>query len=298
MLKEDRWNYYYNQDYGSKWHRGNRGDHVTGCTDPDSYVCALDIHKMSTRKVVPAVRKLCERLAKMPDITVLNQDGTAFESTKGAEKHYFKFFEVLQKEWQDAKGAWNLFNGFGVAEGKDAETVVADRTKNHSKGEGLTILYQIPDDMTDGSMYQFRRMATEGITYDTIVKENPKVREFLSKVLSEAAFNKFYGIKQEKPAEEKPVHQEVEVTARGRALVRDFWKAQKAVKQHEVNPLSYSDWEDLKKFLDTDEGYTAFGKYYNYAKKLVGSWLGESKELDLTKAMEILKESGIKIENT
>lgn len=296
MLKEDRWNYYYNQSYGTGWHRGNRGDHVSGCVDPNSYVCPLDVHKMSTRKVVPCVQKLCLRLAKLPDITVLNPNVTAFESTNGAEKHYFKFFELLQDEWKGDKGAWNLFEGYGVAEAKDAETIVADRTSNHGKGEGLTILYRIPVEMTNGSMIKFRRMAKEGINYDTVVKENPNVREFLSKVLSEAAFNKFYGIKVEKPAEEKPVHQEVEVSARGKALVRDFWKAQKAVKQHEVNPLSYSDWEDLKAFLDTDEGYTAFGKYYNYAKKLVGSWLGESKELDMTKAMEILKESGIKIQ--
>lgn len=291
-LDEDKWNYYYNQDYGNKWHRGNRGDHVTGCTPRDWWVSAVDVNNMFAKRVVPYRNKFFENLEKLPGVTCINlPEGNAFAIEKGNDTRYVKFMGILQDGWTE-KG-WNLKDGFGAFVTFDKDKCLAEHLKDHPEGTGLIEIYKIPEDEYQGTLTAFKNWGRSELNYTNVIKENPKLREFLKDVLSEEAFNKFYHISTEKPKEE---HKEVEVTNRGKAFVRDFWKVQKAVKQHEVNPLSYSDWEDLKAFLDTDEGYTAFGKYYNYAKKLVGSWLGESKELDMTKAMEILKESGIKIQ--
>ena len=293
MLNEDRWNYYYNQDYGNKWHRGNRGDHVTGCTPRDWWVSAVDVNNMFSKKVVPHRNKFFEKFEKLPGVTCINMpDGNAFEIKNGDKMTYVKFMGLLQDEWTE--GGWNLKDGFGAFTSDDKDTVLSEHLKDHQQGKGLRRIYMIPEEEYQGTLTAFRNWGRANLNYKTVISENPLLREFLKEVLSEEQFNEFYHIKTEKPEEE---HKEVEVTAHGKSLVRDFWKAQKAVKQHEVNPLSYSDWEDLKKFLDTDEGYTAFGKYYNYAKKLVSSWLGESKELELTNAMEILKEAGIKIQD-
>lgn len=285
-----RWNYYHNFDYGSDWHRGNRGDHVSGCVDPGSYVSAVDVHNKIIRKVGPMIDRLTDRLAKLPGVESRSNNNRLLKCEQ--EDGNFKFLQImgyLQEDFDDYEHAWNLIEGYGAVVGDD-HSVFEQGLKDHNKGKGLIPIYVMPSDLYQGSMRAFHRDCKEALTYDSVIKNNPNVREILEKFLNKEAFNKFYHIQQEKPKEE---HKEVEVTQRGKALVRDFWKAQKAVKQHEVNPLSYSDWEDLKAFLDTDEGYSAFGKYYNYAKKLVGSWLGES--ITLADSLKLLRESGIKV---
>lgn len=285
-----RWNYYHNFDYGSDWHRGNRGDHVTGCVDPSSYVSAFDVHNKAIRKLSPLFTRLTDRLIKLPGVESFS-DGNRLLKCKqddGSFK-YLKILGSLQDDYNPSENVTNLIDGYGAILGND-ESVWDHHLADHSKGKGLIPLYIMPDELSDGSMRAFHSRCKEALTYDNVILSNPAVKDVLKNFLNKEAFNKFYHIHEEKP---KEVHQEVDVTSRGKALVRDFWKAQKAVKQHEVNPLSFSDIEDLKAFIDTDEGYTAFGKYYNYAKKLVGSWLGES--MTLKDSIKLLRESGFEV---
>lgn len=277
-----RFNYYHNFTYGSGWHRGNRGDHVGGCTDPNSYCCAYDVHKMSVRKVVPPVKKFIARLAKMPDLTVLNKNGTAFESKREDGTIYFKILEVPQGEIRP-DSSWKLYNGFGAVSGPDQETIVNDREMNHPRGKDMEILFQIPDEMYSGSMYEFRKEA-HNLTYDTIISENQKVRDFLGRVLSKAAFNKFYGI--ETPAEP------VEVGSDAKKLVYAFWAIQKKVKATGLTD-SVADPDTIKSIralLDSPEGKAAFGKYYAYARSFIYK---NFPGVRVSEALEILDKCGI-----
>lgn len=277
-----RFNYYHNFTYGSDWHRGNRGDHVSGCTDPDSYCSSVDVHNMSTKKVVPAVRKFLDKLAKMPGLTVLNKSGSAFESKKEDGTVYFKILEVPQGEIRP-DSSWKLYDGFGVVSGPDQDSIVNDKEMNHPHGKDMEILFQIPDEMYSGSMYEFRKEG-KNLTYDLIIKDNAKVRDFLGRVLSKAAFNKFYGI--ETP--EEPV----EVGSDAKKLVFAFWAIQKKVKATGLTD-SVADPETIKKIralLDTPEGKAAFGKYYAYARSFIYK---NFPGVGVSEALEILDKCGI-----
>lgn len=286
-----RWNYYHNFDYGNhEWHRGNKGDHVYGCVDPSSYVSAVDVSNKVIRKVGPLIDRLTNRLIKLPGVKSWSQKNRLLqcEQPDGTSK-YLNIMGYLRDDYEPDTRYWNLVLGYGAVVGDD-ESILHQKLADHNKGEGLIPLYIMDPSLYDSSMKVFHIRCKAALTYDKVILNSPDVRSILEQFLNKEAFNKFYHIQEEKP---KEVHQEVEVSARGKALVRDFWKAQKAVKQHEVNPLSYSDLEDLKSFLDTDEGYTAFGKYYNYAKKLVGSWLGES--TTLRNSIKLLRENGFEV---
>jgi hypothetical protein len=253
-------------------------------------VSAFDINNKALGKVSPLFTRLTDRLIKLPGVESFSHGNRLLRCKQddGSFK-YLKILGSLQDDYNPSENASNLIDGFGAILGDD-ESVWDHHLADHSKGEGLIPLYIMPDELSDSSMSAFNARCKEALTYDKVILSNPAVKDVLKDFLNKEAFNKFYHIHEEKP---KEVHQEVDVTARGKALVRDFWKAQKALKQHEDNPLSFSDIEDLKTFIDSDEGYTAFGKYYNYAKKLIRSWLGES--ITLKDSIKLLRESGFEV---
>lgn len=277
-----RFNYYHHSSYGSGWHRGNRGDHVSGSVDADSYCSAVDVHNMSSKRVVPAVKKFLDKLAKMPDLTVLNKCGSAFESRREDGTIYFKILEVPQGEIRP-DSTWKLYDGFGVVSGPDQDSIVNDREMNHPHGRDMEILFQIPEEMYSGDVSDFKREGQK-LTYDMIIKDNPKVRDFLGRVLSKAAFNKFYGI--ETPAEP------VEVGSDAKKLVFAFWAIQKKVKATGLTD-SVADPETIKKIralLDSPEGKAAFGKYYAYARSFIYK---NFPGVGVSEALEILDKCGI-----
>lgn len=277
-----RFNYYHSSSYGRGWHRGNRGDHVSGCVDADDYCSSVDVHNMSSRKVVPAVKKFIDKLAKMPGLTVLNKSGSAFESKKEDGTIYFKILEVPQGEISQDSG-WKLYDGFGVVSGPDQDTVVNDREMNHPHGKDMEILFQIPPEMYSSDVQEFKSEGQK-LTYDLIIKDNPKVRDFLGRVLSNAAFNKFYGIE----TQAEPV----EVGSDAKKLVFAFWAIQKKVKATGLTD-SVADQETIKKIralLDSPEGKAAFGKYYAYARSFIYK---NFPGVGVSEALEILDKCGI-----
>lgn len=280
LSEASRFDYYHN--YGGSWHRANRGDNVTGCVKPGSYCSHFDVHNMSVKKVVPAVKEFNDELAKLSDLTVLNEEGNAFESEREDRTIYFKILEVPQDEISPDDPRLNLYNGFGAVYGQDQDSIVNDRAANHPYGRDMEILFQIPREMHSGSLYEFRR-ASKSLTYDTIVRNNPKVRDFLSHVLSERAFNEFYGIGTEEP---------VEVGSDAKKLVFAFWAIQKRVKATGLTD-SAADPETIKKIralLDSPKGKAAFGKYYDYARSFIYK---NFPGIGIREALEILDECGM-----
>ena len=116
LSEASRFDYYHN--YGGSWHRANRGDNVTGCVKPGSYCSHFDVHNMSVKKVVPAVKEFNDELAKLSDLTVLNEEGNAFESEREDRTIYFKILEVPQDEISPDDPRLNLYNGFFEAQRK------------------------------------------------------------------------------------------------------------------------------------------------------------------------------------
>lgn len=277
-----RFNYYHNYSYGNGWHRANRGDNVSGCVKPGSFCSYFDVHNMSRRKIVPAVKEFQAELAKLSDLTALNEDGSAFESDREDGMIYFKILEVPQEEI-GSDPRLNLYNGFGAVYGPDKDSIVNDMSANHPYGRDMKILFQIPREMHSGSLHEFRR-ASKSLTYDTIIMDNQRVRDFLRRVLSDRAFKEFYGI----GTEEEPV----EVGSDAKKLVFAFWAIRKKVKATGLTD-SVADPETVKKIralLDSPDGKAAFGKYYAYARSFIyknfpGMRVGE--------ALEILDECGM-----
>lgn len=276
-----RFDYY--QNYGRVWPRANRGDNVTGCVKPGSYCSHIDVHNMSVKKVVPAVKEFQEKLAKLSDVTAMNEGGSAFESKREDGTIYFKILQVPQEEISPDDPRFNLYNGFGAVYGPDQDSIVNDRELNHPYGRDMEILFQIPREMHSGSLQEFRR-AGKSLTYDTIVMDNPKVREFLRHVLSEKSFTEFYGIS----TQAEPV----EVGSDAKKLVFAFWAIQKKVKATGLTD-SVADPETIKKIralLDSPEGKSAFGKYYSYARSFIYKNFPGMK---VREALEILDECGM-----
>ena len=277
-----RFNYYHNYSYGNGLHRANRGDNVTGCVKPGSFCSYFDVHNMSRRKIVPAVKEFQAELAKLSDLTALNEDGSAFESDREDGMIYFKILEVPQEEI-GSDPRLNLYNGFGAVYGPDKDSIVNDMSANHPYGRDMKILFQIPREMHSGSLHEFRR-ASKCLTYDTIIRDNQRVRDFLRRVLSEKSFNEFYGIETEAEPDK--------VGSDAKKLVFAFWAIQKKVKATGLTD-SVADPETIKKIralIDSPEGRAAFGKYYAYARSFIyknfpGMRVGE--------ALEILDECGM-----
>jgi hypothetical protein len=137
--------------------------------------------------------------------------------------------------------------------------------------------------MHSGSLSEFRR-AGKSLDYDTIVKENPKVRYFLRRVLSEKSFNEFYGIGSRAET--------VEIGSDVKKLVFAFWAIQKKVKATGLTD-SVADPETIKKIralLDSPEGRSAFGKYYDYARSFIYK---NFPGIGVREALEILDECGM-----
>lgn len=283
LNEASRFDYYHNFTYGGGWPRANRGDNVPGCVKPGSFCSHIDLHNMSVKKVVPAVRELQEELAKLPDLTVLNNSGSAFESRREEGTIYFKILQVPQEEMSRDDPRLNLYNGFGAVYGTDRDSIVNDRAMNHPYGRDMEILFQIPGAMYSGSLHDFRR-ASNKLTYDMIVRDNLKIRDFLRRVLSKTSFDEFYGIK----TQAEPI----EVRSDAKKLVFAFWVIQKKIKAT-GHTDSVADLETIKKIralLDSPEGKSAFGKYYSYARSFIyknfpGMRVGE--------ALDILEKSGI-----
>lgn len=281
LNEASRFNYY--PSYGRVWPRANRGDNVTGCLKAGSFCSHFDVHNMSVKKVVPAVKEFQAELAKLSDLTALNEDGSAFESDREGGTIYFKILEVPQDEISPDDPRLNLYNGFGAVYGPDKDSIVNDMSANHPYGRDMEILFQIPREMHSGSLHEFRR-ASKSLTYDTIIRDNPKVREFLRHVLSDRAFKEFYGI----GTEEEPV----EVGSDAKKLVFAFWAIQKKVKATGLTD-SVADPETIKKIralLDSPEGRAAFGKYYDYARSFIYK---NFPGIGVREALEILDECGM-----
>lgn len=273
----------YGRDYGRDWPRANRGDNVTGCVKPGSYCSHFDVHNMNVKKVVPAVKEFREKLVKLSDLTALDASGSAFESDREDGTVYFKILEVPQDEISIDDPRLNLYNGFGAVYGPDRDSIVNDISANHPYGRDMEILFQIPREMHSGSLHEFRR-ASKGLTYDTIVRENPKVRDFLRRVLSVNAFNEFYGI----GSQAEPV----EIGSEAKKLVFAFWAIQKRVKATGLTD-SVADPETIKRIralLDSPEGKAAFGKYYAYARSFIYK---NFPGIGVREALEILDECGM-----
>lgn len=283
LNEASRFDHYQNyHNYGMGWPRANRGDNVTGCVKPGSYCSYFDVHNMSVKRVVPAVKEFQDKLSKLSDLTVLNDSGSAFRSEREDGTIYFKILEVPQEEI-GSDPRLNLYNGFGAVYGPDQDSIVNDSAANHPYGRDMEILFQIPREMHSGSLRDFRR-AGKSLDYDTIVRENPKVRDFLRNVLSEKSFDEFYGI----GSQAEPV----EIRSDAKKLVFAFWAIQKKVKATGLTD-SVADPETIKKIralLDTPEGRAAFGKYYDYARSFIYK---NFPGIGVREALEILDECGM-----